>query len=138
MTAPSPAAPLPLPEGGGEGLYYIVDMRPEWSKKAYITVWRPDNKGYAFPLSWAGKYNKEIIEAGGSYYFNKGGTSRYVRFPVPCAAVESLATARPAKGHIDGDAGPVLLNHAAVREALIAARYIPTPPSRPSAGGGDE
>lgn len=111
-----------------EAEFYIVDLRRAWSGDPYISLWRPNNANYAWPLPWAGRYNKTTVDEGGAYYAwreSRGGKGRFSRFPVPCAVVEKLATAMPAPGRIDGDAGPVLLNNAETRAALRKARYVP-------------
>lgn len=38
--------------------FFIVDLRPEWRGNPYVTLWRPDDAGYAYPLPWAGRYSK--------------------------------------------------------------------------------
>lgn len=114
-------APLPAPK---DGPFYIVDLRPDCSQK-YICFWRPNNAGYAYPLSWAGRYDKSTVDANGSYYCNTNGSKRLVRFPVSCAVVESLAIKLPDAGDIDGDAGAVLKNSEKVRRKLRAAAYVP-------------
>jgi hypothetical protein len=84
---------------------YIVSVKHTQREHAYITVWRPDNKGYAWPLSWAGKYSSEAVEAKRDYYHNGCDT-----LAVPCVLIDNLAVP-PAKGSIDNDAGPVVLNN---------------------------
>ena len=83
-------------------LFYIVDVRPDWVGNPYVTVWRPENAGYAYPLSWAGKYTQEVIDGEPSYYHKvRYGTKRALdRFPVPCEVVEALA---PIWCGLDGD-----------------------------------
>ena len=103
-----------------DDLYYIVDLRPEWRRKPYITFWRPDNAGYAFPLPWAGKYSSLTVENGGGYYTNRDGR-RWVRFAVPCGVVDAMGVL-PKANEIDGDVGPVVTATAQNRRALIAAR----------------
>lgn len=105
--------------------FYIVDLRAEWSRKPYVTVWRPKNAGYAYPLVWAGRYDKATVDAGGSYYSTKDGTRQWKRFPVPCHVVEALAIPSPENGVIDGNTGPVLRNNVHIRDALRRARYVP-------------
>jgi hypothetical protein len=112
--------------------FYIVDLRPEWQRPKrypYVTVWRPNDCGYAYPLAWAGIYSKARIDAKPSYYANAKGTGTAMNFPVPRAVVESLAIPRPRPGVVDGDAGPVLPNTAEIRRALRRARYRPERPS---------
>lgn len=106
-------------------MFYVVDLRPEMMRK-YVTFWRPNDAGYAWPLPWAGKYDKARIDADGSYYCNTNGGKNLVRFPVPCEIVESLAGGRmPDPGDVDGDVGPVLRNSLKVRRKLRSAAYIP-------------
>lgn len=108
--------------------FYIVDLRPEWRKKKfypYITVWRPDDCGYAFPLCWAGIYSKARVDTKPHYYANAKGTRKLMNFPVLRAVVEALSVPEPRPGIIDGDVGLVLLNTPEVRRALWRAAYRP-------------
>ena len=106
--------------------FFIVDVREGFNGNPYITLWRPGNAGYAYPLPWAGRYTRAEIEGRPGYHYKKrdGRTRTLDRYPVPCDVVERHAVA-PAKGLIDGDAGPVLPNTAEVRAALRRARWIP-------------
>ncbi len=105
--------------------YFIIDIRPEWRRHKYITFWRPDAKGYTWPLSWAGRYNKEQIDAEGYYYCNTNGSKELIRFPVLCDDVLSLQLTPPDCGDIDGDKGPVLKNSLKIRRKLRSLAYIP-------------
>jgi hypothetical protein len=108
--------------------FYIVDLRPEWRKSKsypYITVWRPNDCGYAYALSWAGIYSKARVDSKPHYYANAKGTRRLMNFPVPRDVVESLSIPEPRSGLIDGNAGPVLPNTPSVRYALWRAAYRP-------------
>lgn len=107
---------------GGE-MFFIVEVRPCFRGNPYVTFWRPGNAGYCYPLPWAGRYNREEIEARPSYYAATEG-GMYTRFPVPCEAVESLGV-RPKPRVIDGNVGPVLRNDETIRETLRKARWIP-------------
>ncbi len=102
-----------------------MDLRPDWRRHPYISLWRPNNANYAWPLPWAGRYSKQIIDEHAAYYTRtdelKG--SSFIRFPVPCSFIEALATAMPEPGLIDGNIGPVLINDAVTRAALRRARY---------------
>lgn len=111
----------------GEGEFYIVDLRADWTRQPYVTLWRPNNANYAWPLPWAGKYTRAKVDEGGGYYAKvRYGTKRtFDRFPVPAAVVERLAVHSPRPGDIDGNAGPVLLNDKATRAALRRAKYLP-------------
>jgi hypothetical protein len=96
-------------------VYYIVDIRSEWSAQKYVTFWKPNSAGYTWPLSWAGKFTVETLLGEWNYY----NTPDQSRFAVSCEDVESLCLAEPATGDIDGDAGPVLLNTNSNRRKLL-------------------
>ncbi|UGQ44938.1 hypothetical protein [Massilia endophytica] len=84
---------------------YIVSVK--WTRRdsPYITFWRPDDCGYAWPLSWAGRYAEDDVLANKDYYHNGVST-----IAVPCMLVDNLGVP-PVKGTVDGDAGPVVLNN---------------------------
>lgn len=98
------------------GPFVICDLRAEWRRNPYVTFWRPDNAGYAYPLGWAGDYSEEAVTQGGRYYtaFENG---ELIRFAAPRSAVEAFAIP-PNPKEIDGDAGPVVPNTAAFRKKL--------------------
>lgn len=106
--------------------FYIVDVRAEFSRNPYITLWRPGNAGYAYPLPWAGRYTRNQIENRPGYYHKKrhGHVRTLDRYPVPCAIVERFGV-DPDKGLVDGNVGPVLPNTAEVRSALQKAHFTP-------------
>lgn len=114
------------PQSNQSGKFYIIDLRKEFSGNPYITVWRPGNAGYAYPLPWAGQYTRDEIEAQPHYYHKRRhGSCRIIdRFPVPCEIVEALGI-EPAQGTVDGNTGPVLANDARTKAALREARYAP-------------
>lgn len=105
------------------GPFVICDLRPEWRRKPYVTFWRPDNAGYAYPLVWAGDYSEATILAAPRYYasFEAG---QLIRFPVERLAAEALGVA-PDPHEIDGGAGPVIPNNAAMRKALRKLVFAP-------------
>ena len=84
---------------------YIVSLKHTRREHAYITVWRPEDKGYAWPLSWAGKYSKADVMAQRDYYHRGDDT-----LAVPCKLLDALAVP-PFKGTVDNDAGPVVFNN---------------------------
>lgn len=101
------------------GPFYIADFRPEWRSRPFISFWRPKNAGYAYPLSWSGRYDADQLKP--DYHERIEGRS-VKRCAVPCAIVEARSV-EPAPGMIDDDAGPVVMNTAANRMALRKARY---------------
>jgi hypothetical protein len=93
----------PLPDLSGRE-FYVVSLAHTNREHAYISVWRPDNAGYAWPLSWAGKYTAEQIEANLDYYHRGDST-----IAVPCEVLDAISVP-PTKGTIDNDAGPIVPN----------------------------
>lgn len=116
-----------------EPRFFIVDLRAEWTRKPYITLWRPDYCGYAYPLPWAGRYTaKDIAEKGSylnqrRYVSGKGHVGPWERFGVACEEIERLATGPDliGRGRIDGNTGPVVRNSADMRDHLRSVRHIP-------------
>ena len=102
----------------------ICDLRPDWRRNPFVTFWRPDDAGYAFPLSWAGDYTPETVRAGGTYY-TKHEDGKLIRFAVPRSVAEAMAVPPPDR-MIDGNAGPVVPNNAQNRKKLLKAAHIPT------------
>ena len=120
-----------------ERLYFIVDLRREWTGNPYITLWGPNCGGYAYPLPWAGRYTAAEIESRGDYltcrrYLDgKGFVGVWDRFGVACDEIERHATAPDlvGQGRIDGNAGPVVRNSAAMRAYLRRVRYVLASPA---------
>lgn len=104
--------------------FYVIDLRPKWLRNPCITLWRPNDAGYAYPLSWAGRYSRERIEEKREYYSQQG--ARYwQRFAVPCDVVEKLGVEVP-KGLVDcWEHGLHVLNTGKNRMALRRNRYRP-------------
>lgn len=103
--------------------FYICDMRQKWKIKPYVTFWRPNNAGYAYPLPWAGKYEIAFLLEDPDYYWVQG-TKGYDRFPILCRVVENFGV-QPAPGMVDGNVGPVIPNSKEVLAALRLAAMAP-------------
>mgnify|MGYP001602757590 CR=1 FL=1 len=107
--------------------YYVISVHHTRKRDRYITFWRPDNKGYAWPLSWSGKYSRDMVMSHLDYYNNGENIAG------SCDVVDALTTT-PRKGGIDGDAGPVVLNTPDNWRALMAeVIQIPPYPIKPKA-----
>ena len=106
-------------------LFYVISLNHTKRRDAYITIWRPDDKGYAYPLSWSGRYTEDRIASMLGYY-NSGHSA----VAVPCDVLDAIAIA-PKAGLIDGDAGPVIPNRAASWKAILA-NLIATPAHKPA------
>ncbi|WP_291365317.1 hypothetical protein [Acetobacter sp. UBA5411] len=109
--------------------YFIVDVREEFRGK-YITLWRPDNAGYCWPIPWAGRYSQMQILENHEYYttkrFSKNAPNfeghAFERYPVACDIVTRLVET-PERGDIDGDVGPVIRNTKKNRDYLLRHRF---------------
>jgi hypothetical protein len=108
--------------------YFIASVAHTQKADRYITFWRAENKGYAWPLSWSGKYSEEAVLQNMEYY-NDG----WHTIAVPADVVEKLAVG-PGKGTVDNDAGPVVLNtpdnwdmllQAVIRQPLHEVKLYP-------------
>lgn len=84
--------------------FYIVSVRHTTRDNAYVSFFRPQSQGYAYPLVWAGRYSLAEVAAHLDYLNNGFDT-----IAVSCDVVEAIAST-PAPGMIDGDAGPVIMN----------------------------
>jgi len=91
-----------------DAMYYIVDLRDEFTNNKYVTFWRKNNSNYAWSIPWAGKYSKSTIVSNIDYYILKDDEGNLIRFPVLCNDVHLMELSDPDKGDIDGNIGPVL------------------------------
>lgn len=91
--------------------YLIFSPKHTRRGDPYVTFWRSEQRGYAWPLRWAGRYKEcEALDIASDD-----------ALPVPEHIVGSMAIDRPDPGWIDGDVGPVVPNTRANRKRLIAA-----------------
>lgn len=100
--------------------YFVLDLKHLRKDQAYITAWRPNDCGYAWPLPWAGRYPRDAIVNNLDYYHNGRST-----ISVPCRAMEALAVA-PEPGTVDSNIGPVVENTADNWRILIDAMICET------------
>lgn len=107
-----------------EDLHYIVSVHHTLRDDLYVTIWRPDDRGYCWALSRAGKYDRSNVMAHLGYY-NSGCSN----VAVPCAVLDDIAIP-PKPGHHDNDAGPVVPNTRASWK-LILANLIAPPRFKP-------
>lgn len=101
--------------------FYIVSVKHTRRDSLYITVWRPNDCGYAWPLSWAGKYSEGAVTEYLDYYHN-GHSS----IAVPSEVVDALAVP-VIPGTVDNDAGPVVMNNRENWRRILDA--MPWPPA---------
>ncbi len=96
--------------------YYVAALGPAHGQGLFISFRRlvPEG-GLCWPLPWAGTWPEAAVVEDAAA-LNDGVEA----VAVPREAVHALATAPP-PGKIDGDAGPVVRNTAANRQALVLA-----------------
>lgn len=83
--------------------FYVISAKHTNRDHKYITVWRPEDKGYAWPLSWAGRYTERQISDSPDYYHCGENVV------IPCRVLDAMAVP-VIPGTVDNDAGPVVLN----------------------------
>lgn len=103
---------------------YVVNLSHTQRDDLYITVWRPDDRGYCWALSTAGRYPLETVKEHLGYY-----NSGHANVAVPCDVLDQIAVA-PRPGHHDNDTGPVVANTRA-NWKLILANTVATPANTP-------
>lgn len=113
----------PSRDGAGgaqmDDAYVIVSPKHTRAADRYVTFWRSARAGYCWPLSWAGHYSR------GQAHDIDDTFEGADAFAVPLRVALALSTP-PRKGHIDGDAGPVVRNTIKNMTALRSARLQPT------------
>lgn len=106
--------------------FYIVSLKHTRRKDRYVTLWKPDDRGYCFRTSNAGRYAEGNVRAHLGYY--NSGTS----IAVPCDVIDRCTVMTTPRDQFDGPDGPAFLNTAANWKLLIAnviapPTYPPTP-----------
>lgn len=91
-------------------VFVIVSAKHTMPGHRYITFWRPDRKGYCWPLSWAGNY-----DASEATDITEGSDGETFSVPLNVALAMSQP---PQPGYIDGDAGPVVMKNKANMTSL--------------------
>jgi hypothetical protein len=103
-----------------EDQFYIISLKHSHKRERYITFWRPDDKGYCWKLSLAGKYGRANVMAHLGYY-NSGCSN----IAVPCSVVDALTVMTAPADMIDGPDAPAVLNTPAKWRKLMAAVIQP-------------
>jgi len=104
-----------------ERLFYIVSVRYTRKDSQYLSVWRPNNEGYAYPLPWAGRYSDAVVRREWDYYHNG-----FDSIAVPCEILDALGVL-PSAGAVDGDVGPVIPNTKATWSKIMSTLAWPLP-----------
>ncbi|WP_198387826.1 hypothetical protein [Burkholderia ubonensis] len=106
--------------------YYVISNKHTRRENRYVTLWCPDDKGYCFRTSNAGRYSEERVRAHLGYY-NSGCS-----IAVPCDIIDALTVMTTPDDRLDGPDGPALLNTGAKWKVLLAntiaaPQYPPKP-----------
>lgn len=107
--------------------FYIVSVANTTKRNRYILVWRPDNRGYTFRLSTAGRYDEANVRAHLGYY-NTGCNT----IAVPTSVLDKVAVMTTPADQLDGADGPAVLNTRAnwrkvIEAAIVPPQYKPRP-----------
>lgn len=109
--------------------FYVISLKHTPKRDRYVTFWRPDDKGYCWKLSRAGKYGRDHVMAHLAYY-NSGCSN----IAVPCDVVDKMTVMTTAADMIDGPDGPAVLNTPAnVRKLMASVIHPPAYKMRPAA-----
>jgi hypothetical protein len=106
--------------------FYIVSLKHTRRDHRYITLWRPDDRGYTFRCSTAGRYPEERVRAHLGYY-NSGCS-----IAVPCGVIDAMTVMTTPADCYDGPDGPAVLNTLSKWRIILAnviepAAYPPKP-----------
>jgi hypothetical protein len=110
--------------------YLVININHSTRRDRYILLWRPENRGYTFRTTTAGRYSEERIRAHLGYY-NCGCAA----IAVPYGVIEPLTVMTTPEDCFDGPDGPALLSTPANWKVLIAntieaPMYAPEPEYR--------
>ncbi|SCZ33073.1 MULTISPECIES: hypothetical protein [Burkholderia] len=107
-------APPPRPSDASRD-YYVISVHHTMRHHRFITLWCPDDTGYCYRTTRAGKYRGEAIRAKLGYY-----NSGCANIAVPVDVIDPLTVMTTPADCLDGPDGPALLNTRANWKALIA------------------
>lgn len=106
--------------------FYVISVHHTRREDRYVLLWRPDDRGYTYRTSTAGRYPEDRIRAHPGYY-NTGSN-----IAVPCEVIDPLTVMTTPRDQFDGPDGPALLNTRANWNILLAnmidkPKYEPRP-----------
>lgn len=100
--------------------FYVISVHHTHRRDRYILLWRPDDKGYTYRTSTAGRYPEDQIRAHLGYY-NTGCEN----IAVPVDVIDPLTVMTTPLDQFDGADGPALLNTRANWKVLLANVVAP-------------
>ncbi|AJY12793.1 hypothetical protein K6W16_13615 [Burkholderia dolosa] len=107
-------APPPWPSDTPRD-YYVISVHHTMRENKFITLWCPDDSGYCFRTTRAGKYKGEAVRTKLGYY-----NSGCANIAVPVDVIDPLTVMTTPADRLDGPDGPALLNTRANWKKLIA------------------
>lgn len=107
-------APEPCPSDTPRD-YYVISVHHTMREHRYITLWCPEDSGYCYRTTRAGKYPSADIRAHLGYY-----NSGCANIAVPVDVIDPLTVMTTPADRLDGPDGPALLNTRANWKKLIA------------------
>lgn len=111
--------------------YYVISVHHTLREHRYITLWCPENAGYCFRTTRAGKYADAAVRQKLDFY-NCGCAN----IAVPVDVIDPLTVVTTPADMLDGPDGPALRNTRANWKALIANIIArPTYPIEPQFPG---
>lgn len=106
--------------------FYVLSAMHTCRHHRYITLWAPDDCGYVYRISRAGRYTEERVMAHLGYY-NSGSN-----IAVPVELIDTLTVMTTPADRLDGADGPAVLNTRAkwkilTANAIVKPQYEPDP-----------
>lgn len=99
--------------------FYVIAVCHTIRDHEYITLWRPDDRGYTPVIPRAGRYAEDHVRQHIDYYHNGDHVA------VPCEVIDAMGV-YPKPGYFDYP-GPAVPNTKANWDAIRAALIGPTP-----------
>jgi hypothetical protein len=106
--------------------FLVVDFRKEWltpSRHPFITFWRPDDAGYCYDVTSAGRYLSGDLKSDYHDCFVYGSTTRLERFAVAEQSVLEVAHAVPANIIGRWQMKLIVMNNGPMRQFLRKHRF---------------
>lgn len=116
-------------------LFYVISVKHSHKRDRFITVWRPDNRGYCYRLTrdgagteytGAGQYTREEVEAHLGYY-NTGHSD----IAVPVDVLHAMAIDVTPRDCLDGPAGGKAVLNTPKNWRVLIDSVIAPPKNKP-------
>lgn len=106
---------------------YVISVHHTRRDSRYIILWKPDDTGYTYRTTNAGRYAAERVRAHLDYY-----NSGCANIAVPCSFADGLTGMTLPADQLDGPEGPAIRNtaenwRALIAKAIVRPAWIPEP-----------